>query len=115
VTENPLAWNETRIQMLMNNDVTLTFSIIDPNNDNAPVDLTGATVTFYRKASRWVSDSTGISYTGDVQSPAANGVAVITVPNQDNESAGTEWWHLDVELNSLNRTAGYGPLEVIPL
>lgn len=112
---NPLGFNEVRLFVPQNNDALLTFTIVDPNNSYQPVNITGAGVTFYRKQTRFVSDTdpTTITYAGLVTNGPA-GICTVTIPHTDNTTSGVIWYRLDVTLSTI-RTAQYGPLEVIPV
>lgn len=109
----PLASFEQRIILTQNNDTTITFTIVDPNNNNAPINLTGATITFYRKSSRFIADTdpTTKTYAGAIVN-ASQGICSVTIPAADNALAGVTWYHLDVVLSSARRTAQFGPLEI---
>lgn len=110
---DPLGYIETRIILSQGNDATLTFTITDPNNSNAPVDITGSTVTFTRKSTRYVpdTDASAIQYNATLTDPT-NGVCTVAIPETDNAVSGVTWYRLDVYLNSKKRTSQYGPLEI---
>lgn len=111
---DPLGNAEQRIILPMSNDALLTFTVTDPNNNYAPVDLTGATITFTRKSTRFVPDTdpSAKQYTGTVLTPTTAGVCTVTIPNADNGVGGVTWYRLDVSNGSGKRTAQFGPLEV---
>lgn len=112
----PLASFEQRIILPQNNDATITFTIIDPNNNFNPVNLTGATITFYRKSARFVPDTdpSAKSYSGTIVNATA-GICSVTIPAADNSVSGVIWYHLDVVLNNARRTAQFGPLEIFAM
>lgn len=103
---------ETTIRIYRGNDVTLAFSVTDATT-NLPLDLTGCTASFVRKASRFVSDSdaSAKTYTGTI-TDALNGRVSVLLPASDNGTPGIVWWRFDISSSSSTRTALIGPLDV---
>jgi hypothetical protein len=111
---DPLGYNEQRIIVPQNNDVTLTFNIVDPNDGNSPVDITGASITMYIKQTRFYADTDQTTYVIDgtvTNGPA--GQCEVVVPGADNATACVIWYRLDVTSGGNTQTAQYGPYEVI--
>jgi len=102
-----------RLIVFQGNDTVVTFIVTDPNNSNAVVNITGATILLTRKASRLVPDTdpSAKTYTGAVTN-GAGGVCTVPIPGADNGVPGVTWWRLDITLNAAKRTPAYGPLEV---
>lgn len=110
----------TRIVVPLNSDATVTLAITDPakplvNGQPQPFDLTGKTVTFWRKSTRFVSDSdpSATSYTAGLTSDPTTGICHVTLPAADNASAGVTWWRADVVSGSSKMSLSFGPLEVL--
>jgi hypothetical protein len=112
--QDPLGNTEQRIFLFQNNGAVLTFNITDPNNNYVPVNITGATILFTRKGTRFLldTDPTAIQYSGDLTNPS-EGVCTVTIPSTDNLTPGVSWYRLDVIQSGQPRTATCGPLEVV--
>jgi hypothetical protein len=106
------------LAFIQNNDITLTFNVTDPNNGNAPFSLTGCTVTFWRKASKYVPDTDAsakqYSVTPDPDQVANEGKATVSIPAADNAVSGLSWCRLDVIKSAKLRTANTWQLEIKP-
>jgi hypothetical protein len=109
----------TKIVLPQNGDITLRLAITDPTLPLVqglpqPFDLTNKTVTFWRKASRFVPDTdpSAKSYSCSVQGPATAGICTVAIPGTDNTTPGTTWWRVDVTSGAARMPMNYGPLEV---
>jgi hypothetical protein len=108
----------TYLEMLQNNDMVVTLNITDPsvtvNNIPQPLDLTGSTVRFVRKATEYTPDTdpSAVTYEGTIDSPATAGKVEFAIPDTDNATPGITWWRVDVTKTGSTRTVNYGPLEV---
>jgi hypothetical protein len=99
----------------VNNDVKLTFNFTDPDTD-APLDLTGIDIEFWRKPGRNSADTDAeaISYTGTVDDPTT-GTAVVEVPAADNSTPGVIWWRVDLVKEEDRETIQFGKLRLFPV
>lgn len=109
----------TRIVLPLNGDATVTLAITDPtkplvDGQPQPFDLTGKTVTFWRKSTRFVpdTDSSAKSYTASLAADPKTGVCYVAIPGADNGIAGVTWWRADVVSGTSKMPMTYGPLEV---
>jgi hypothetical protein len=109
------------ISVRQNNDVTIQAALTDPSlplvgGKQQPLDLTGKTCTFIRKASRDVldSDTSFKSYAGANQAPLANGITLFSIPHADLTTAASTWWRIDVTSAGKTVTAQFGPFVVDP-
>lgn len=95
------------------NDVKATFTVSDVNT-GLPVNLTGYSVIFLRKVSRYVldSDPSVVTYPADTSQNPAGGQAVVSIPAADNQNPGITWCRLDVVLAGKLRTANWWQLEI---
>lgn len=98
------------------NDVTLTFAVTDPNNNGVPFSLTGCTLSFIRKHTKYVADNdssaTTYTVTPDPDQVANPGKATVSLPATDNATPGFSWCRLDVTKAGKLRTAQTWKLEV---
>ena len=109
----------TRIILPLNGDVTVTLAITDPTKplvagQPAPFDLTGKSVTFWRKSTRFVPDTdpSAKSYTASLATDPRTGVCYVQIPAADNTVPGVTWWRADVLSGPSKMPMTYGPLEV---
>jgi hypothetical protein len=93
------------LEFIQNNDVQLTVAVVQPDTKQ-PFNLTGCTVRFTRKPSRFASDTDLLakSYDGIIED-ALGGIAVVNVPSADNAVAGVTWARVDVISGGNKRTA----------
>lgn len=75
-------------------------------------DLTGATITWISKASKKVTDASGVSIVGSIQNPATDPVGVIQLTSPVTATAGEYFYKVIVTLNGHPLTYRYGPLIV---
>ena len=105
-----------QLNLVQNNDETVTITVTDPSQplqdgQQAPFNLTGATVKFIRKASQNVPDTDPSfkSYTATITN-GPGGIAQVSIPAADNAAAGTTWWRVDVISAGKTLSPNYGPL-----
>lgn len=110
-----------QISVRQNNDVVIRAALTDPSlpliaGMLQPLDLTGKTCTFVRKASRDTPDSdlSHMSYSGNVQAPSTAGIVTFAIPHTDLSVAAVTWWRLDVTSGGATVTAQFGPFVVDP-
>lgn len=110
-TPDPLIqpfWQSLEIFVLRDTDLTLTLT--DPNTGQ-PYNLTGLTVNFWRKKSRFVADLTGKQYACTVSSPLS-GIATVTLPGADSPIPVQQWYRVDLVSNTETKAVKFGPLIV---
>jgi len=107
-----------QLNFVQNNDETISIAVTDPtqplqSGQLAPFNLTGATVTFIRKATQATPDTDPSfkSYSVTVTN-AVGGLGSVAIPATDNTVAGTTWWRLDVTSGGKKLSPNYGPLLV---
>lgn len=104
---------QQKLEIRQNNDERITFTVYEADGLTIQ-DLTGCTVEFYRKESRYAGDQTATIYTGTLADDPTTGVVVVAIPAADNNIPSVDWWRLDVVLgDTQRRTANLGPLSVI--
>lgn len=112
-----MADDESVLAIDRSNDVTLTFFVTDPNNGNAPFSLSGCTLKFLRKASKYALDSdpsaTSYTVTVDPDQVGNPGKATVSLPAADNVVSGFTWCRLDVTKSGKLRTANTWRLEIM--
>lgn len=108
-----------RIVVPLNSDATVTLTITDPaqpliNGQSQPYDLSGKSVTFWRKSTRFVpdDDASAKSYTATLAEDPKTGVCYVQIPAADNVLPGVTWWRADVISGESKMSMTYGPLEV---
>lgn len=99
------------INVIQNSDATLDFVLLQPNSF-LPYDLTGCTVTVTVKASRYVDDSTGTSYSATIVNELGGG-ATVTLPAADLAVAGSTWYNVKISSGAINVKPMFGPFNII--
>lgn len=90
-----LADDWSALVVLQNSDANLALSFTDPVTGLA-YDLTGLSISFVVKPSRYVADSQGTFYTPTIVNPPTVGQATLLIPGSDLAVIGTQWYHADI-------------------
>lgn len=104
--------------LLQRNDETVRLAITQDDTGD-PQDLTGVTVEVFIKPNAETDDTDDavtVLSTADsgivIDPPAAEGIAVLTVPAELTAVAGESWWRVDCVVGDSRKTAMYGPFVV---
>jgi hypothetical protein len=108
----------TYLEITRGDDESIDVAVTDPDNDDAPVDLTDQELTFMVKEhpdddddDALIEKTTGAGIT--VADPET-GVAVISIASEDTaDISGTKYWELQVSGGSTQTLAG-GRITIVP-
>lgn len=98
---------------VVNNDLEFTFSL---TYNDAPLDLTGYTVTVVVKPSQAAADNTGVTYgvgTGLSYLSQVAGRFMLTIPRSATAAAGNTWYRVDISNGMTTQSAMCGVLNLM--